>query len=224
MRSRTVSIAVVAAMTSLGAAAAHASQGAGDAPAGAGAQQQGHRTAMQRPAEPLHVRVARAVFPRERWQKLMRDSSEELTKQISEQGKGRIRLAPQFAERLRQEYEQMIPYEEMVGYQAEILGSHYNRLELRHMLAFYTSPVGKKAVRIIPALMGDSLVRAQAKVHERLPAALERLRPLVQNLPNGESPGEANGAGPGDHSDGNLGQGQSAPSEEPGVDRQRISL
>jgi hypothetical protein len=93
------------------------------------------------------------------------------------------------------------------------------------MLAFYTSAVGKKAVRIIPALMGDSLVRAQAKVHDRLPGVLERLRPLVQNLPNGESSGEANGAGPEDHSSGGLGQGQSSPSEEqPGIDRQRVSL
>ncbi len=224
MRTRIVPVAVVAALTSLGTVAAHASPGAGDAPAGAGAQHQHNRAAMQKPAEPLHVRVARAVFPRERWQKLMKDSSEELTKQIAEQGKGRIRLAPQFAERLRQEYEQMIPYEEMVGYQAEILGSHYNRAELRRMLAFYTSPVGQKAVRLIPALMGDSLVRAQAKVHERLPGVLERLRPLVQDLPDGEPPGEANGAGPGDHSDGSLGQGQSAPSEEPRSDGQRITL
>jgi hypothetical protein len=225
MRSRFAPVAVVVAITSLGTGAARASPGASDAPAGAGAQHQHHRAALQRTAEPLHVRVARAVFPRDRWQKLIRDSSEELTKQIAEQGKGRVRLAPEFAERLRQEYEEMVPYEEMVGYQADILGSHYNRTELRHMLTFYTSAVGKKAVRIIPALMGDSLVRAQAKVHERLPEALERLRPLVQNLPNGGAPGEASGAGPEDHSEGGLGQGQSAPSDEqPGTERQRVTL
>ena len=207
-----VSLAAAAACTSLGPVAARASPGAGDASPPGGAAQGSERSPRQKPAEPLHMQVARAVFPRERWQKLVRENSEALAESIAEHGRGHLRLSPGFTDHLREQYEAMLPYEEMVSDQASELGSHYSPIELRRMLRFYSSPVGKKTVLTLPTLMTISMAQAQDRVRARLPEALEHLKPFVEVVPPG---GGSDGEAQGEHPDGN-GQGPSAAPETEG--------
>jgi uncharacterized protein len=147
---------------------------------------------------PLPLQVARALFPRESWQRFMKETSEDVARQIAELGKGQYELAPEFADRLRGEYEQMAPYDEAVDYQAGLLGAHYSRAELRQLLAFYRTPVGKRSIQFIPDLLRDAGEQLQAKVQEKLPDALGRLKPLVHQL-SAAAPQEeaAPGAAPG---------------------------
>ena len=95
------------------------------------------RAMARRAPEPLHVQLARVVFPREKWHSFLTEASAELTKQIADTGKGQIELEPGFADRLREKYETLVPYEEMLHYQARLLGSQYSRPELRQLLTFY---------------------------------------------------------------------------------------
>jgi len=154
-------------------------------PAGRGTP---HRTPAARPstAEPLHVQLARAVFPREKWQHFLSEASQELTRQIADSGKGQIELAPGFADRLREQYEQLAPYEEMLSYQARLLGSQYSKAELRRLLVFYRTPLGRKSVPFLHDLMASSMQRAAQEVQNGLPGALAQLRPLVHRLPSGD--------------------------------------
>ncbi|HVO18436.1 MAG TPA: DUF2059 domain-containing protein [Anaeromyxobacter sp.] len=201
-----VSIAVAAACAWIGPVAARASPGAGDASPSGGAAQGSERAPPGKLLEPLHMQVARAVFPRERWQKFVRENSEALAESIAEHGRGHLRLSPEFLNRLREQYEEMLPYEEMVSDQASELGSHYSPPELRRMLRFYTSPVGKKTVLTLPTLMTISMAQAQDRLRSRLPEALEHLKPFVEVLPPG---GGSDGAPQGEHPDG-TGPGSSA--------------
>jgi hypothetical protein len=201
---KVVSLSMAIAGAALGPAIAQGSGRAGRGSPPGGDVCSPQRSARRSPGEPLHIRVARAVFPRERWQKLMHDSSEALAQSIAEQGKGHIKLAPQFTDRLREQYERMLPYEEMMSDQASELGRHYNRVELVHMLRFYTSPVGKKTVMTLPTLMTVTMSQAQDRVKSRLPEALERLKPYFEVVPPGgdeeaqrDRP-EGTGMGPGE--------------------------
>ncbi len=158
------------------------------APALALASPSGHgtnnRKAAGRPssAEPLHMQLARAVFPRDKWERFLREGSEELTRQIADSGKGQIELAPGFADRLREQYEQLVPYEKMLSYQARLLGSQYSKAELRRLLVFYKTPLGRKSVPFLHDLMASSMQRAAQEVQNGLPGALAQLRPLVRRL------------------------------------------
>jgi len=134
--------------------------------------------------EPLEVQVARAIFPREDWSRLMTEASAELARQIAEHGKGRIELAPEFADRLRFEYELLVPYEEIIRFQASVLESQYSKAELRRLLAFYSSPLGKKSVPLMRDLLASSAERTQLKVQGGLTEALTLLRPLVRRAPD----------------------------------------
>jgi len=161
-----------------------------------------HRKAARPGAEPIHLQVARAIFPRENWSRFLAQASNELTQQIAETGKGRIELAPSFADRLREQYEEMLPYEDMLGYQARLLGSQYSKAELRRLLKFYRTPLGRKSVPFVHDLMASSMQRAALKVQDKLPGMLAQLRPLVHRVPGtegeaqpGQEQGEGSGAG-----------------------------
>ncbi len=134
-------------------------------------------------AEPLHLRVARAVFPREQWQRFMTEAATSLTKQIVETGKGQIELEPGFADRLREHYEELAPYEEMIEYQARVLGDQYSEAELKQLLAFYRTPLGKKSVPFVRDMIAASMQRAQISVSNGLADALAQLKPLVHRVP-----------------------------------------
>ncbi len=176
-------------------------------PALAFASPTGHGTTHRKSAgasgsatEPLHLQVARAIFPRENWTRFLAQASAELTQQIAETGKGRIELAPSFADRLREQYEEMIPYEDMLSYQARLLDSQYSKAELRQLLAFYKTPLGRKSVPFVHDLMASSMQRAELKVQDKLPGVLAQLRPLVRPIPGGDGdakPDEEQGQGTG---------------------------
>lgn len=143
--------------------------------------------------EPLHLQLARAVFPRENWHRFLSDASAQLTKQIADSGKGQIELAPQFADRLREQYEQLAPYEEMLTYQARLLGSQYSKAELRRLLAFYRTPLGRKSVPFLHDLMASSMQRAAMDVQNGLPGALAQLRPFVRRVPGSDADAQPGG-------------------------------
>jgi len=149
-------------------------------------------------AEPIEMQVARAVFPREDWSRLMEEASAELARQIAEKGKGRIELAPEFADRLRFEYELLVPYEDIIRFQASVLESQYSKAELRQLLAFYTSPLGRKSAPLLRDLLTSSVQRTQLKVQGGIAEALMLLRPLVRVVPDHEpSSAEQDEARPG---------------------------
>jgi hypothetical protein len=145
-----------------------------------------------RPAKevaPLQLQVARAVFPREHWQKLVRDASDDLTQRITASAQGQYEIAPEFGDRLREEYEKLASYDEIIGYQAEILEKEYTRAELKQLLVFFRSPLGRRASVLLQDLMQVSHLQMRVKVRDGLQAALGRLVDLVHPL-------EGDGAAP----------------------------
>jgi uncharacterized protein len=157
--------------------------------------------------DPIHVQVARAMFPREYWQSFVKEASAALTHQIAETGKGQIVLDPGFADRLQEQYEELMPYEEMLGYQARLLDSQYTKAELRRLLAFYRTPLGRKSLLFNHDLVDSSRQRAQLQFQNSMATALAPLRPLVRRVPRDSTPDDGAGAGPGDppQSDGATG-------------------
>jgi hypothetical protein len=180
-------------------------------PRGHGATQR--RSTAECSKEPIHVQLARAIFPRENWQRFMKDASAELTHQIAESGKGQIELAPSFADRLQEQYEELVPYEEMLSYQARLLDSQYTKAELRQLLVFFRTPLGRKSVPFMHNLMASSMQRAQLKFQSEMAAALAALRPLVRRVPSAEAPGAAPN-GPDDQAQGDGSSGSSAADDD----------
>jgi hypothetical protein len=77
--------------------------------------------------------------------------------------------------RFRAEMEKLLPYQEMLDMQAGLLAKYYTLDEINQLGAFYRSPVGQKSLKVMPAVMADSMGMVQSKMMRELPGAVERI-------------------------------------------------
>src|SRR5262245_986789 len=83
-------------------------------------------------------------------------------------------LPPDIATKLVAAVEDALPYDELVGWTADVYASKFSVPELKDLIAFYKSPVGRKLARIMPELMGESGKKMGELLPVRLPAAMKK--------------------------------------------------
>jgi uncharacterized protein len=69
---------------------------------------------------------------------------------------------------------EVVPYPEMKQWSAEIYAQRFTRAELKELLAFYRTPVGRKLASKLPEIMGEAGKKMSEVLPQRLPAALRR--------------------------------------------------
>ncbi len=70
--------------------------------------------------------------------------------------------------------QEILPLEDTRQMQADVAVTYYTQEELVAIVAFHKSPAGKKMLQVLPQVMADSMKLTQARVQERLPAALKK--------------------------------------------------
>jgi hypothetical protein len=85
------------------------------------------------------------------------------------------KLGPTFWKRMRAEMDRLIPYQDMMDEEISMLVKYYTAEEIDQLAAFYMSPVGRKAIKVMPEMMADVMGSMQTRLSERLPAAIKRV-------------------------------------------------
>ncbi len=147
------------------------------------------RAAAQSSSSAVAVELSRLVLPEASWNTIQRGTAEQLRQMIEGtfQQNG-VTATPELAERLVAETGAMISYQEIVDMQAGLLVKHYTEPELKELLAFYKAPLGQKAIRIMPEVMQDVNGQMMALMQQRLPAMMERLKPLIEKAAAAKQP------------------------------------
>lgn len=132
--------------------------------------------------EPLAVQLSRFVFPEENWNKLMGGLTAQMRQVLLERLEvmADAEAAAEIGDAIAAEVKTFFTYQEILDIQASLLAKHYTDAELRQLFAFYRSPVGQKAIRIMPEVAQDANGQLMVIVQQRMPAMMERLKPLVE--------------------------------------------
>jgi uncharacterized protein len=134
------------------------------------------------PAEPLAVQLSRFVLPEENWNRAIEGVTAQvqgaLEQQLEAAGGAEFRVEVQAA--VAAEMKLFFTYQEIVDLQAGLLAKHYTDDELREVFAFYRTPVGQKAIRIMPEVAQDLNGLVMARIQERMPAMMARLKPIIE--------------------------------------------
>ncbi|HSD11131.1 MAG TPA: DUF2059 domain-containing protein [Candidatus Binatia bacterium] len=85
------------------------------------------------------------------------------------------KLAP-YEDTLRAFMQKYMSWESLKGDYARIYAEAFTEEELRQMIAFYRTPTGQKAVRMIPELMAKGAALGQSRVQENR----EELQKMIQ--------------------------------------------
>ena len=83
-------------------------------------------------------------------------------------------LPPDYKQRMNAVLLEVVPYQEMKQWSAEIYAQRFTVAELKELVAFYRTPVGRKLASKLPEIMGEAGKKVSVVLPERLPGALRR--------------------------------------------------
>jgi len=84
----------------------------------------------------------------------------------------------------------MMPYQELADLQTGLFVKYYSTAELQQLLKFYTSPLGKKTLEVMPEVMQDAQGVVMARVQAEMPKIVERYKKKKANGSGSPAPSE----------------------------------
>jgi hypothetical protein len=124
------------------------------------------------PADPKKAKaLAEMVIPRATYEQMVAQMTQQMLASLPPPPPD----APKdFGERIKAAITDVLPYEQEIQVTSEILVKYYTDEEIGELRKFYESPVGKKALTIMPQVMGDVTKRVMTLMQQKMPAALEK--------------------------------------------------
>jgi hypothetical protein len=215
---RTMMVAMAAAVIALRAAAAEDRPAAAASGEGAPAASKGEAGAAKRPADkpqragaaPAAAHdLARVLVSNEDWNHALDQYSAGLSQQITQSLSQRGEKAPEGLQAsIRKELGQELPYQQVVEREAAALAKHFTPDELKRAIAFYTSPLGKKAIQAIPQSQAELGRDLQERLSSAVPQIVQRLAPKAMERPEA---GAAAGSSPRAGSSGDASRSSAGP-------------
>jgi hypothetical protein len=92
-------------------------------------------------------------------------------------------LPPDFRKRFNAALLEVVPYQEVMGWSAELYAQRFSASELKQLIAFYKTPLGRKISLMLPEFMGEVGKKISVLMPQRLPAALKRHGLLQDSAP-----------------------------------------
>jgi uncharacterized protein len=111
------------------------------------------------------------VMPREAYEQSIQQMTTQMLGTLRAQGQ---QIAEGAEQKVKAAVIDVLPYDELQSWTAEIYGRHFTARELGDLIAFYKTPTGRKAARLLPELMGEVGAKMAQIMPQRLPAALKK--------------------------------------------------
>ena len=70
--------------------------------------------------------------------------------------------------------QEVLPYDDLVSWSADVYTKHFTRKEIDDLAAFYRTPTGAKVARLLPTITGEVGAKIGPLMMTRLPAALKK--------------------------------------------------
>ncbi|WP_437813535.1 DUF2059 domain-containing protein [Sorangium sp. So ce1078] len=69
---------------------------------------------------------------------------------------------------------EVLPYDELVQWNVDIYAGKFTADELKELIKFYSTPVGKKAAKLLPEISGEVGKKVGSVIVQRMPAAMRK--------------------------------------------------
>jgi uncharacterized protein len=168
------------------ASAGMAQQNASSSPQSAGANQQSAGTSPQNAADPNAPaskedieRYLEAMDTPEMMKNVMAAMTQQMHKIVHEQVKKQPNLPADFEAREDKMLDDMFkdfPIKELLDAMVPVYQKHLTKGDVDGLVAFYTSPTGKKVLKEMPAMMTESMQAASGVVQKLMADANERIQ------------------------------------------------
>lgn len=118
------------------------------------------------------MELVQLVTPQENYQSMI----SQMTKQMlaSMQGAGG-KIPPEAEGKMARAVTEALPYNDLAAWTVEIYSARFTTEEIKQLIAFYKTPVGKKAAKLLPEISGEVGKKLGPVLMQRLPAAMKKV-------------------------------------------------
>ena len=119
----------------------------------------------------LAVDLTHLVMPKDSYLSMIDQMSTNMMTSMQQSG---AKVSAKDTEKVKAAVAEVLPYEEMVQWNAEIYSARFSASELKELINFYSTPTGKKIARLLPEITGEVGKKLGPILTQRLPAALKK--------------------------------------------------
>ena len=152
--------------------------------------------AAEAKARPAAEELARVVMPKSTWETGMNGLAMSVQARMDSHPGSKLQYPPDFAKKVRAEVDAALPYDALVGIHAKQLGASFNDEELKDLVAFYRSPIGQKALQVMPDVTEKVALETQQRIEAKMPQIMDRLVLLVKAPADAQVPAQGGAAKP----------------------------
>jgi hypothetical protein len=119
----------------------------------------------------LAIELTHLAFPKDNYGTMLEQMTTNMMASMKQSG---APVGPGDAQKVKAAVTEVLPYDELAQWNAEIYATKFTADELKELIKFYGTPVGKKAARLLPEISGEVGKKIGPLMVQRLPAALKK--------------------------------------------------
>ena len=118
------------------------------------------------------MELVQLVTPQETYQAMITTMTTQMMASLQQSG---AKMPQDAAGKMGKTVMEALPYNDLAQWTVEIYASRFSTDEIKQMIAFYKTPVGKKAAKLLPEISGEIGKKMGPIVMQRLPAAMKKV-------------------------------------------------
>ncbi|WP_437548565.1 DUF2059 domain-containing protein [Sorangium sp. So ce367] len=119
----------------------------------------------------LALELTHLVMPKDVYNALLDQLMTNMGASMQQAG---AKISPRDASKLKAVVAEVLPYDELVQWNVEIYAGKFTADELKELIKFYGTPVGKKAAKLLPEISGEVGKKVGTVIVQRMPAAMKK--------------------------------------------------
>ena len=132
----------------------------------------GSGTAAADADKKVTMELVQMVTPQETYQAMIAQMTKQMLASMQQSG---ANVPAGTEEKMGKAVVEALPYNDLANWTVEVYATRFTTDEVRQLINFYKTPVGKKAARLIPELSGEVGQKMGPILMQRLPAAMKKV-------------------------------------------------
>lgn len=112
------------------------------------------------------------VTPQETYQAMIAQMTKQMLASMAQSG---AKVPPDTESKMGKAVVEALPYNDLANWTVDVYATRFTTDEIRQLITFYKTPVGKKASRMLPEISGEVGQKMGPILMQRLPAAMKKV-------------------------------------------------
>jgi hypothetical protein len=118
------------------------------------------------------MELVQLVTPPENYQAMISQMTTQMLASMQQTG---AKVPPDAQSKMALAVTDALPYNDLAQWTVEIYSARFSTEEIKQLIAFYKTPVGKKAAKLLPEISGEVGKKLGPVLMQRLPASMKKV-------------------------------------------------